>query len=85
MHITTNNTIAGALYHTFPETPAGGPLIADMSSDFMSRVININDFAGNEGIVPLKTWLKSGCTIINVPRKATLMIKTNPIRNFSII
>jgi phosphoserine aminotransferase len=44
MHITTNNTIAGTQYHTFPELPAGVPLIADMSSDFMSRVININDF-----------------------------------------
>lgn len=44
LHITSNNTIAGTQYHTFPPVRAGVPMIADMSSDFMSRVININDF-----------------------------------------
>jgi phosphoserine aminotransferase len=44
MHITSNNTIAGTQYHTFPPVTAGVPMIADMSSDFMSRVIDINDF-----------------------------------------
>ncbi len=33
VHLTTNNTIAGTQYHTFPECPA--PIIADMSSDFL--------------------------------------------------
>ena len=42
LHITSNNTIAGTQYHSFPVSDA--PLIADMSSDIMSRVININDF-----------------------------------------
>lgn len=42
LHITSNNTIAGTQYHSFPES--GAPMIADMSSDIMSRVININDF-----------------------------------------
>jgi phosphoserine aminotransferase len=44
LHITSNNTIAGTQYHTFPPVKAGVPMIADMSSDFMSRVIDINDF-----------------------------------------
>ena len=44
MHITSNNTIAGTQFHTFPPVKAGVPMIADMSSDFMSRVIDINDF-----------------------------------------
>jgi phosphoserine aminotransferase len=42
LHITSNNTVAGTQYHSFPETNA--PMIADMSSDIMSRVINVNDF-----------------------------------------
>lgn len=44
LHITSNNTIAGTQYHTFPPVKEGIPMIADMSSDFMSRVIDINDF-----------------------------------------
>jgi phosphoserine aminotransferase len=42
LHITSNNTVAGTQYHAFPETDA--PLIADMSSDIMSRIINVDDF-----------------------------------------
>ena len=42
LHITSNNTVAGTQYHSFPETNA--PMVADMSSDIMSRVINVNDF-----------------------------------------
>lgn len=44
LHITSNNTIAGTQYHTFPPVKEGVPMIADMSSDFMSRVIDINEF-----------------------------------------
>jgi len=42
LHITSNNTVVGTQYHAFPITEA--PLIADMSSDIMSRVIDVNDF-----------------------------------------
>ena len=42
LHITTNNTIYGTQYHSFPET--GIPLVADMSSDLMSTVVNVNQF-----------------------------------------
>ncbi len=42
LHITSNNTIEGTQFHSFPET--GAPLIADMSSDFMSRLVDVNDF-----------------------------------------
>jgi phosphoserine aminotransferase len=44
LHITSNNTIAGTQYHTFPPVKENVPMIADMSSDFMSRIIDINDF-----------------------------------------
>jgi phosphoserine aminotransferase len=42
VHITSNNTIFGTQYKTFPQTKA--PLIADMSSDFMSKVFDANQF-----------------------------------------
>lgn len=42
LHITSNNTIYGTQFHAFPEIET--PLIADMSSDIMSREINVNDF-----------------------------------------
>ena len=43
LHITSNNTVAGTQYRTFPKSAV--PMIADMSSDIMSRVVNVNDFA----------------------------------------
>jgi len=43
VHITSNNTIFGTQYRKFPTTKA--PLIADMSSDFMSRVFDANQFS----------------------------------------
>jgi phosphoserine aminotransferase len=42
LHITSNETISGAQWHTFPDTKA--PLVADMSSDILSRPIDISKF-----------------------------------------
>ncbi len=44
VHICANNTIYGTEYQTFPET-GDIPLVADMSSDIMSRVVDVNKFA----------------------------------------
>lgn len=41
-HFTSNNTIYGTQYHTFPKT--GLPLVCDMSSDIFSKEINVADF-----------------------------------------
>ena len=41
VHITTNNTIFGTEWKIDPEIPAGIPLIADMSSNFMSKPIDV--------------------------------------------
>ena len=41
-HITSNNTIYGTQYQEFPEVEC--PLICDMSSDIMSRPVNVADF-----------------------------------------
>ncbi len=42
VHITSNNTIFGTRYTKFPKTQA--PLVADMSSNILSEVINVSDF-----------------------------------------
>ena len=44
MHITSNNTIAGTRYTKLPKPTPGVPLLADMSSDIMSRPFDMNDF-----------------------------------------
>ena len=41
-HLTSNETIAGTQWPTFPATEA--PLVADMSSDILSRPINVAQF-----------------------------------------
>ncbi|MGH2645858.1 MAG: 3-phosphoserine/phosphohydroxythreonine transaminase, partial [Chitinophagaceae bacterium] len=43
LHITTNNTIYGTEYQQAPECSV--PLVADMSSDILSRDINFNRFS----------------------------------------
>ncbi len=43
LHYTTNNTIEGTQWFTVPETDV--PLVADMSSDFLSRQMDFNRFA----------------------------------------
>ena len=43
LHITTNETIAGTQWHNIPYD-CGVPLVADMSSDILSRVIDFNKF-----------------------------------------
>ena len=43
LHITTNNTIYGTQYFEMPET-GSVPMIADMSSDILSRAIDVSKF-----------------------------------------
>ena len=80
LHITSNNTIAGTQYHAFPETEA--PVVADMSSDIMSRVIDIKNF----GLVyagAQKNLGPSGLALViirkdlaeRVPEKTPVMLK----------
>lgn len=41
-HLTSNNTIFGTQYHSWPETDS--PLVCDMSSDMLSRPIPVDRF-----------------------------------------
>lgn len=43
LHITSNNTIFGTQYQSFPKTNV--PLVCDMSSDIFSKKFNASDFA----------------------------------------
>jgi phosphoserine aminotransferase len=43
LHITTNETIAGTQWHSVPYD-CGVPLVADMSSDILSRILDYNKF-----------------------------------------
>lgn len=43
LHITTNETIAGTQWHQLPYD-CGVPVVADMSSDILSRVLDFNKF-----------------------------------------
>jgi len=43
VHITSNNTIKGTQWHRYPDA-AGVPLVADMSSDIMSRPLDPGPF-----------------------------------------
>ena len=45
LHITSNNTIYGTQYNIFPEVKSDGEiLVADMSSDILSRRIDVSQF-----------------------------------------
>lgn len=43
VHVTSNETVQGTQWHTFPET-GDTPLVADMSSDILSRKLDIARF-----------------------------------------
>ena len=45
LHYTSNETIHGVEYQTEPVAPAGVPLFCDMSSDFVSRPVDVSKYA----------------------------------------
>ncbi len=80
VHITSNETIGGIQYREFPRTEA--PLVADMSSDIMSRPLDVRRF----GIIyagAQKNLGPSGVTLVIVrkdlaeraPEKLPTMLK----------
>lgn len=46
LHVTSNNTIVGSQWKTFPSRAemSAVPLVADMSSDILSRPVDVRDF-----------------------------------------
>lgn len=43
-HITGNETIGGIEWHEWPQAPSEVPLVCDMSSNFMDKVIDVKKF-----------------------------------------
>jgi len=43
VHLTANNTVRGTQWKSYPKTPA--PLMADMSSEFLSRPVELDRFS----------------------------------------
>jgi len=74
VHITSNNTIFGTQFHSFPETTC--PLFADMSSDIFSRNINFSKFdliyAGAQ-----KNLGPAGVTMVLIKNQLLDMVKRN--------
>lgn len=70
LHITTNNTIYGTEWKTDPVVPTNVSLIADMSSNFMSKPVDMKRYslvyAGAQ-----KNVGPAGCTIV-IARKSYL-------------
>jgi len=63
VHICSNETIGGVQYQAFPDV--GAPLVADMSSDFLSRPVNVDEFAVIYGGAQ-KNLGPSGLTVVVV-------------------
>lgn len=74
LHITNNNTIYGTEYHFDPLVPAGVPLIADMSSNFMSKPIDAKKYsliyAGAQ-----KNVGPSGCVVVIIRKDLLPLIE----------
>jgi len=75
LHITTNNTIRGTEWKIDPDVPAGVPLIADMSSNFLSKPMNFAKYdliygGAQKNIGP------AGTTFVVI--KKSLLEKINP-------
>jgi phosphoserine aminotransferase len=94
LHITTNETIHGVQWHDFtPFFEAGVPLVADMSSDILSRNMDFNKFdliyAGaqkNVGAAGVNLIVVNKNILGKVNRKlATMMDYRNHIENGSML
>ena len=72
LHMCTNNTVMGTQWQCIPESPV--PLIADMSSDILSRNIDTGRFALIYAHAQ-KTIGVAGVTVVIVPRRTQQMIQ----------
>ncbi len=75
LHITTNNTIRGTEWKTDPDIPDNIPLIADMSSNFLSKPLDFSKYdliygGAQKNIGP------AGATFVII--KKSLLEKQNP-------
>lgn len=75
VHITSNNTIYGTQWKNFPQT-GGVPLVADMSSDILSKPVDVSNF----GIIyagAQKNLGPSGVTVVIIRKDLLEKANTN--------
>ncbi len=76
LHITTNNTIFGTEWKIDPDVPKSVPLIADMSSNFMSKPIDARKYdliyAGAQ-----KNVGPAGCAVVILKKSLLEQMNTN--------
>jgi len=72
LHICTNNTVVGTQWRDMPASPV--PLVADLSSDILSRTIDASRFALIYAHAQ-KTIGAAGVTVLIVPSKTQEMIR----------
>lgn len=92
LHITSNETIEGIQWKTFPKS--GAPLVADMSSDILSRPVDVSQFGliyagaqknlGPSGVTIVilrKDWAEKGNDLIPKFFRYSTHIKENSLYN----
>jgi phosphoserine aminotransferase len=76
LHVTSNNTLFGTQWQQFPTPKNGVPLIADMSSDILSRPLDVSKFgliyAGAQ-----KNVGPSGIVVVIVDKKLVSSARTD--------
>jgi len=90
-HYTTNNTIEGTQMHFVPKTSV--PLVADMSSDILSRTLDFNQFAliyagaqKNIGAAGVNLVMVDKAMLAGITRKLPTMIDyRNHVANGSML
>jgi phosphoserine aminotransferase len=79
LHVTSNETIAGTQYKTFPRSEA--PLVADMSSDFLSREFDVAPFgliyAGAQ-----KNLGPAGCAVVILRKDLVDRVPTGRVPSY---
>lgn len=79
LYLCSNETIGGVEWQDFPDT-GDTPLIADMSSDFISRPVDVNKFDMIYGGVQ-KNLGPAGATVI-IMKKSMLERQNSPLTNY---
>lgn len=93
VHLTSNNTIYGTQWQQFPEVSAA-PLVADMSSDILSRPFDANRFAliyagaqknigpaGVTVVIVRQSWLEQAAKTAPVILRYATYAKNNSLYN----
>lgn len=94
-HLTSNNTIFGSQWRTFPDT-GDVPLVADMSSDILSRAIPVDRFgliyagaqknlgpSGVTVVIVRRSWLDAAKQIADAKQLPTILRYDTHVKNNS--